>query len=197
MYFVVLAGRPVASSVRKAAFISILAFAEYLGLLVSLWAAHRVPLVIDPIEALQLARVTPLDEAAKLILLGVFGTVSTYATSWVEHLVREASKESSERQRVVTRLVQSELDTLRLQLNPHFLFNALNSAMALVTSSPVAAEKMISELSDFLRLVLNGSSEQEVTLDRELSLLHRYIGIQRVRFQDKLVVSFDIGAGLG
>src|SRR6187549_4183827 len=85
--------------------------------------------------------------------------VSTYATHWVEHLVREASKESAERQRVVTRLVQSELDTLKLQLNPHFLFNALNSAMALIATDPPAAERMVSELSDFLRLVLSTSSE--------------------------------------
>jgi sensor histidine kinase YesM len=196
MYFVVLAGRPVASSVRKAALISVLAFAEYAILLGWLWASNRVPIVVNPIDAVQLARITPLDEAAKLILLGVFGTVSTYATSWVEHLVREASKESAERQRVVTRLVQSELDTLKLQLNPHFLFNALNSAMALIATDPPAAERMVSELSDFLRLVLSTSSEQEVPLERELGLLDRYVAIQRVRFQDRLTVSCNIEDGV-
>src|SRR3954462_6618973 len=134
MYFVVLAGRPVASSVRKAAFISVLAVVEYAVLLAWLWASGRIPLIINPIDAVPLARVTPLDESAKLILLAVFGIVSTYATSWVEPLVREASKESAERQRVVTRLVQAELDTLKLQLNPHFLFNALNGAMALIAT---------------------------------------------------------------
>jgi hypothetical protein len=196
VYFVVLAGRPVASSVRKAALISALAWLEYTALLIWLWTTNRVPLVIDPITALQLARITPLDETAKLILLGVFGVVSTYATSWVEHLVREASKESSERQRVVTRLVQSELDTLKLQLNPHFLFNALNSAMALIATDPPAAERMVSELSDFLRLVLSTSSEQEVPLERELGLLDRYVAIQRVRFQDRLTVSCNIEDGV-
>ena len=196
MYFVVLAGRPVASSVRKAAFISALAVVEYSALLAWLWATDRVPLTIDPIAALLTARVTPLDETAKLILLAVFGIVSTYATSWVEHLVREASKESAERQRVVTRLVQSELDTLKLQLNPHFLFNALNSAMALIATDPPAAERMVSELSDFLRLVLSTSSEQEVPLERELGLLDRYVAIQRVRFQDRLTVSCNIEDGV-
>jgi LytS/YehU family sensor histidine kinase len=196
MYFVVLAGRPVASSVRKAALIAALAFAEYAGLLAWLWASNRVPVTIDPISAVQMARITPLDEAAKLILLAVFGIVSTYATSWVEHLVREASKESAERQRVVTRLVQAELDTLKLQLNPHFLFNALNSAMALIASDPPAAERMVSELSDFLRLVLTTSSEQEVPLERELGLLDRYVAIQRVRFQDRLTVNCNIEDGV-
>jgi hypothetical protein len=192
MYFVVLAGRPVASSIRKAAFISALAFVEYAGLLVWLWATNRIPVAINPIDAVEMARITPLDEAAKLVLLAVFGIVSTYATSWVEHLVREASKESAERQRVVTRLVQSELDTLKLQLNPHFLFNALNSAMALISTDPAAAERMVSELSDFLRLVLSTSSEQEVPLERELGLLDRYVAIQRVRFQDRLTVTCNI-----
>ena len=196
MYFVVLAGRPVASSVRKAALISALAFLEYSLLLLWLWGTNRVPLAMDPITAVQSARVTPLDEVAKLILLGVFGIVSTYATQWVEHLVREASKESAERQRVVTRLVQSELDTLKLQLNPHFLFNALNSAIALIASDPVAAERMVSELSDFLRLVLSTSSEQEVPLERELGLLDRYVAIQRVRFQDRLTVNCNIEDGV-
>ncbi len=196
MYFVVLAGRPVASSVRKAALISVLAVLEYSMLLVWLWLTQRVPLVINPIDAVLTARVTPLDEAAKLILLAVFATVSTYTTHWVEHLVREASKESAERQRVVTRLVQSELDTLKLQLNPHFLFNALNSAMALIATDPPAAERMVSELSDFLRLVLSTSSEQEVPLERELGLLDRYVAIQRVRFQDRLTVSCNIEDGV-
>ena len=157
----------------------------------------QVRTITNPLAAVTLGAISPLDEAAKVMMLALGGVLATYATSWVEHLVEEASNESEERQRVGTRLVQAELDTLRLQLNPHFLFNALNSAMALVSSSPAAAEKMISELSDFLRLVLSGSNEQEVTLDRELSLLHRYIGIQRVRFQEKLVVNFDVDYGVG
>jgi len=196
MYFVILAGRPVASSVRKAAFISVLVIAEYAALLLWLWGTNQVPLAVDPIDAVRLARITPLDEAAKIIILAVFGFVATYATSWVEHLVHEASKESAERQRVVTRLVQSELDTLKLQLNPHFLFNALNSAMALIGSNPAAAERMVSELSDFLRLVLTTSTEQEVPLERELGLLDRYVAIQRVRFQDRLTVTCNIEDGV-
>lgn len=193
MYFVVLAARPVASAVRKAGIVAALIVIQY-GLLVAwLIAKGQVTTVMNPAMAVSLGAISPLDEAAKVLMLAIGGILATYATSWVEHLVEEASNESEERQRVGTQLVQAELDTLRLQLNPHFLFNALNSAMALVATSPPAAEKMISELSDFLRLVLSGSSEQEVTLDRELSLLHRYIGIQRVRFQEKLVVNFDIG----
>ena len=65
MYFVVLSGRPVASSVRKAAFISGLAVVEYSALLGWLWATNRIPMLVDPIDAVALARITPLDEAVR------------------------------------------------------------------------------------------------------------------------------------
>jgi two-component sensor histidine kinase len=192
MYFVVLAARPVASSVRRAGFVSILAVLEYSTLVVWLFATHRISATMDPIQAILTMRVSPLDEAAKVLILGIGGILATYATSWVEHLVLEAGKESAERQRVATRLVQAQLDTLKLQLSPHFLFNALNSAVALIGSDRVAAERMVSELSEFLRLVLSGSMEHEVPLERELELLERYVRIQRVRFQERLNVDFEI-----
>ncbi|HEY3257512.1 MAG TPA: histidine kinase [Gemmatimonadaceae bacterium] len=192
MYFVVLAARPLASSARRAGFVATLAVVEYLTIVVWLFATHRITPIMNPMEAILQARVSPLDEAAKVLFLVIGGVIATYAASWVEHLVIEASTESAERQRVATRLVQAELDTLKLQLSPHFLFNALNSAVALIGSDQLAAEKMVSELSDFLRLVLSGSMEHEVPLDRELELLDRYLRIQRARFQEKLNVEFDI-----
>jgi signal transduction histidine kinase len=192
MYFVVLAARPLASSVERAGFVAGLAVVEYLAVDVWLFASHRIEFVMNPMAAITQAQVSPLDEAAKILLLAIAGVIATYAASWVEHLVIEASTESAARQRVATRLVQAELDTLKLQLSPHFLFNALNSAVALIGSDREAAEKMVSELSDFLRLVLSGSMEHEVQLERELELLERYLRIQRVRFQDKLNVDFDV-----
>jgi signal transduction histidine kinase len=192
MYFVVLAARPLASSVRRAGFVATLAVVEYLTIVVWLFATQRITPMMNPMEAILQARVSPLDEAAKILILAIAGVIATYAASWVEHLVIEASTESAERQRVATRLVQAELDTLKLQLSPHFLFNALNSAVALIGSDQLAAEKMVSELSDFLRLVLSGSMEHEVPLERELELLERYLRIQRARFQEKLNVEFDI-----
>jgi signal transduction histidine kinase len=192
MYFVVLAARPLASSVRRAGFVASLTVVEYLSVVAWLMLTNRVTLAMNPMEAIIGARISPLDEAAKILLLAVVGVIATYAASWVEHLVIEAGRESAARQQVATRLVQAELDTLKLQLSPHFLFNALNSAVALIGSDRQAAEKMVSELSEFLRLVLSGSMEHEVPLDRELELLERYLRIQRVRFQDKLNVEFDI-----
>jgi signal transduction histidine kinase len=192
MYFVVLAARPLASSVKRAGIVATLVVAEYLALVIWLYSTNRIESIMNPMDAILQGRVSPLDEAAKILLLAIGGVIATYAASWVEHLVIEASTESAARQRVATRLVQAELDTLKLQLSPHFLFNALNSAVALIGSDREAAEKMVSELSEFLRMVLSGSMENEVPLDRELELLEHYLRIQRVRFQDKLNVEFDI-----
>ncbi|MDO8502235.1 MAG: histidine kinase [Gemmatimonadaceae bacterium] len=192
MYFVVLAARPVASSVRKTALVAILVFAEYAALFAWLLATDRIDPIVNPVIAVAAGRLSYLDEGACLMLLAIAGGVATYATSWVERLVIESATESAERHRVATRLVQAQLDTLRLQLSPHFLFNALNSAMALIATNSKGAERMLAEISDFLRSVLHSSTEPEVTVDRELALLQNYVEIQRVRFGDKLIATFDV-----
>jgi two-component sensor histidine kinase len=191
MYFVVLAARPVASSVRKAMFVSALVVVEYVILFAFLTARGAVPFTSSPVRAALHGQISPLDEGAKILLLIVAGIVAVYATSWAERLVVESIHESEERMRVSTRLVQAELDTLKLQLNPHFLFNALNGALALISTDPPAAEKMVSGLSDFLRMVLTTSSQQEAPLAQELDLVQRFVEIQQVRFGDRLRVRID------
>jgi two-component sensor histidine kinase len=196
MYFVVLAARPVASSARKTAFVGALAFAQYATLVGWLLSTGRIDPIVSPVEAVAIGRLSFLDEGAKLMLLAIAAAVATYATAWVERLVIESATESAQRQEVATRLVQAQLDTLRLQLSPHFLFNALNGAMALIATTPRGAEKMLAAISYFLRMVLHSSSEPEVTVDRELSLLQHYLDIQRVRFGDRLSVEFEVDDSL-
>jgi len=91
-----------------------------------------------------------------------------------------------------TQLVQSQLQTLRVQLQPHFLFNTLNAISALALADPMQARLMISRLSDFLRLTLEERHAQQVPLSRELEFLECYLGIQQVRFQDRLVTQMDV-----
>ncbi|HZI99862.1 MAG TPA: histidine kinase [Gemmatimonadaceae bacterium] len=196
MYFVVLASRPVASSVRKTAVVATLVVVEYSALFFWLLAAGRVDPIVSPVDAVALGRLSYLDEGAKILILAVAGGLATYATSWVEQLVVESAMESSERQRVETQLAKAQLDTLRLQLSPHFLFNALNGAMALIATNARAAEKMLASISEFLRMILRSAAEPKVSVERELSLLHHYLEIQRVRFGDKLKVKFDVDDSL-
>jgi two-component system, LytTR family, sensor kinase len=87
---------------------------------------------------------------------------------------------------------EAELKMLRYQLNPHFLFNALNSVGALVYESPERAEQMLNELSEFLRYSLVNNTTETVTLGEEIEATRNYLSVEQVRFEDKLKVAFDI-----
>ncbi|HKT27198.1 sensor histidine kinase [Dyella sp.] len=92
-----------------------------------------------------------------------------------------------------TQLAQSQLQALRMQLQPHFLFNTFNAISALTVADPQQAKLMIARLSDFLRLTLEERHAQQVPLSREMQFLESYLGIQQVRFQDRLVTHVDVG----
>jgi two-component system, LytTR family, sensor kinase len=94
--------------------------------------------------------------------------------------------------RLQTQLAQAELGALKMQLQPHFLFNTLNAIAALLKTNPDAAEGMILQLSDFLRVTLNNTGRPDVTLREELDFLERYLAIEKTRFQDRLSTRFRI-----
>jgi signal transduction histidine kinase len=89
-------------------------------------------------------------------------------------------------------LTAAQLRALKAQLNPHFLFNALNSVVTLINREPASAERMVVRLSELLRGTLALSSEQEVPLRRELELSTQYLEIEQIRFQDRLAVEWRI-----
>jgi sensor histidine kinase YesM len=91
-----------------------------------------------------------------------------------------------------TQLAQAQLQALRMQLQPHFLFNTLNSISALQMTDVEAANRMTARLGDFLRLTLDNAGTQEVTLREEMEFLRCYLEIERVRFQDRLQVTMEI-----
>jgi two-component system LytT family sensor kinase len=89
-------------------------------------------------------------------------------------------------------LVQARLNALRMQLNPHFLFNAMNTiAMQVRKSANDDAVRMLAGLSDLLRYMLEDSRPPDVPLSEELSFIRRYLAIEQVRFQDRLRVEID------
>jgi two-component system, LytTR family, sensor kinase len=90
------------------------------------------------------------------------------------------------------RLVQARLQTLKAQLQPHFLFNTLNSISTLMHEDVEAADRMVVSLGDLLRATLSEVGGQEVTLKRELEVLDLYLGIQLIRFQDRLKVNTEV-----
>jgi LytS/YehU family sensor histidine kinase len=90
------------------------------------------------------------------------------------------------------RLSQSQLDTLKWQLQPHFLFNTLNAIAGLIHEDPDKADTMVCQLSVLLRGVLEEHEAQQVSLKRELELLRAYLAIEQVRFDDRFQVVENI-----
>jgi hypothetical protein len=87
---------------------------------------------------------------------------------------------------------QSRLHALRMQLNPHFLFNTLNAAVALVSSRPKTAEQMLVRLADLLRRTLRDGETDFITVAREAEFVRNYLEVQRLRFPDRLSFTLDV-----
>jgi two-component system LytT family sensor kinase len=94
--------------------------------------------------------------------------------------------------RLTAQLAQAQLQALKMQIHPHFLFNTLNSIAALLHKDVEAADRMIARLGDFLRLTLKSSDAQIVDFEEELDFLKCYLDIEHIRFQDRLMVDLDI-----
>ena len=94
-----------------------------------------------------------------------------------------------------TQLAQAQLKALKMQLHPHFLFNTLHSISSLVLDDPPKANSMIARLGDFLRLTLDHSDQQLVTLQQEMEFVRCYLEIEQVRFGDRLTVEYHVEPG--
>jgi two-component system, LytTR family, sensor kinase len=97
---------------------------------------------------------------------------------------------------LATELARTRLDVLRMQLNPHFLFNTLHTISALIHDSPDDADRIVARLSELLRVSLDQSDTHEVPLQQELAFLERYLEIEQTRFQDRLAVEMQVEPGL-
>jgi LytS/YehU family sensor histidine kinase len=101
---------------------------------------------------------------------------------------------TDERQRsaeLESKLKQAELNALRMQLQPHFLFNTLNAISNFALEDPKIAVRMIARLGDFLRLTIETQERQFVSLDDELEFARKYLEIEQLRFSDRLDVRID------
>ena len=125
---------------------------------------------------------TYIDYGAMLYWVLILG----YSANDYYHRLRE---ESVRRAQVETQLAQAQLQALKMQLQPHFLFNTLNAISVLVEKDPPTARRMLSGLGDLLRLTLQKWETDSVPLRQELDFLERYLRIERMRFQDRLTVS--------
>jgi two-component system LytT family sensor kinase len=129
----------------------------------------------------------------------VWGTLTGFLYYWLilgvqaafiyQRMYREQQVASAE---LEGRLTQARLESLRLQLHPHFLFNTLNAISAYVDADPERARRMIARLGELLRRTLNGGTAAELPLSQELDLLAPYLEIQRIRFGDRLSIELKV-----
>lgn len=94
-------------------------------------------------------------------------------------------------------LAEARLQAVKLQLQPHFLFNTMHTVSSLIQSDPDTATRMIVRLSELLRMTLTEIDVQEHTLSQEMKLVEKYLEIEKVRFEDKLNISVDLAEGTG
>jgi LytS/YehU family sensor histidine kinase len=110
------------------------------------------------------------------------------------HAEREARRRALREARLHGLLERARRDALRMQLQPHFLFNTLHAVSALMDRDVLAARRMIARLSELLRVALDDDARHEVPLEEEIDFLDRYAEIQKIRFGGRLSVDYDVAA---
>lgn len=129
-----------------------------------------------------------VGEALGLSPLGVLAYCIIVTFAAFLHLQDEIRQREVNQAQLEARLASAELETLRMQIQPHFLFNTLQAAITLVQEDPRAAEDVLLRLSQLLRIALDQMGKNEISLSRELEFLDLYVGIQKQRFGDRLAV---------
>ena len=128
----------------------------------------------------------------ELFLLPYFAIVAFIHALSYYNKYRERQLQTT---RLEAQLALAHLEVLKMQLQPHFLFNTLNAISALMHRDVDAADRMISLLSDLLRFSLEKDDRHQVSLQSELEFLNRYLAIEKIRFRDRLKVELDIEEG--
>jgi len=132
------------------------------------------------------------DTTLFLVLLGIAYAWSYYNRYAIEN--RRAAELAVRNERLGAELARLELDLLRAQLEPHFLFNALNSISALIRASKTdAATDALAGLSDLLRYAIESGQKNTVTLAEEAAVADEYLRLQKLRFGERLVYSIELG----
>lgn len=128
----------------------------------------------------------------RLFVTNAFAYVDIALVGHAVHYARDARSKELRSSQLEARLAEAQLQVLRMQLHPHFLFNTLHSVSALMHKDVRAADRMLALLGDLLRDSFDKIGAQEVSLKQELGFLERYLEIERTRFRDRLHVEIDV-----
>ena len=136
------------------------------------------------------SRVFGFDFVGKTLLfnLGLLAFLFVFISGLIYsfQFYRELKERETLEEKLKTLAAEAKLKSLKAQINPHFLFNALNSINALVTQNPKMARKIIGRLSELLRISLEGREKTLVPLHEELEFAHLYLEVERIRFGDRM-----------
>lgn len=130
----------------------------------------------------------PISTFYTLISFYLPTILAVHAILFFKDYLAEESKNADLR----AQLSNAELAALKMQIHPHFLYNSLHAVSSLIMVDPSRANRMVALLGDFLRLTLDHSGEQMVSLEEELRFLRCYLEIEQTRFEDRLSVNFDV-----
>lgn len=157
-----------------------------------LWGSNALDQAdLDAIPSVILA-IDPLTLRTVNWSLAFFIWIALYISITSVHERHAAELRQSELSRA---LQAAELKLLKSQINPHFLFNSLNSVRALIAEDPARARDAVTQLAGLLRYTLSSDHDELVTLERELKTVGDYLALESLRFGDRLRVELDIAAG--
>lgn len=108
------------------------------------------------------------------------------------HFVQNSRAQQIDKMRLESLVKELELKTIKSHINPHFIFNALNSIRALVDENPERARTAITELSNILRSSMHAEKVETTTLEKELNIVKDYLALEHIRFESRLIIEYDI-----
>lgn len=157
-----------------------------------LWLGERLMGFPDTAPWSSLA-VRAFRECFNLGLMTYWGLLALVQVTAMRRQARERERQLAEQQAM---LVRAQLENLKAQLQPHFLFNTLHAIGSLMHYDLATADRMLNRLSDLLRLALRDSGRREITLEQELELAAAYLDIEKIRFETRLAVDWQVPPSL-
>lgn len=172
------------------------------GVIVSSLIIEYISKMLDVVDDdyMTLGGYTFSTTATNIITNIVIGLLIGVPTFLLDANKIESKKALQQKQMELDKLeqlkVQSELAALQAKINPHFLYNSLNSIVSLIHENPGKAEQMVLSLSDLFRYSVNSKNDNYATLEQELEMVSTYLDIELVRFEDQLEFEMKIGEGI-
>jgi len=130
-------------------------------------------------------------------VLSAFFSTFVYFFIWnciyyIYHYVQKSRRQQVDTLKLEALVKELELKTIKSHINPHFIFNALNSIRALIDENPMRARGAITELSNILRSSMQADKLETVSFERELNIVKDYLALEHIRFEDRLKIEYDI-----